>query len=128
MLTELTVGGLIFHIMSLEPKIPDVMAAPNVIFKFKEHNILIGENSVRQPIIGYGYDFNIVNHNTATIDFKLGGYFQEVKPFRDRGIKLPFEEFMPIMGLELDMPITKNFALTTVITPLMTFSGVTFRF
>ena len=128
MLTELTVGGLIFHIMSLEPKIPDVMAAPNVIFKFKEHNILIGENSVRQPIIGYGYDFNIVNHGTATIDFKLGGYFQEVKPFRDRGIKLPFEEFMPIMGLELDMPITKNFALTTVITPLMTFSGVTFRF
>lgn len=128
MLTELTVGGLIFHIMSLEPKIPDVMAAPNVIFKFKEHNILIGENSVRQPIIGYGYDFNLVNHPTATIDFKLGGYFQEVKPFRDRGIKLPFEEVMPIMGLELDMPITKNFALTTVITPLMTFSGVTFRF
>ena len=128
MLTELTVGGLIFHIMSVEPAIPDTMAAPNVIFKFKEHNILIGENSVRQPIIGYGYDFNIVNHNTATIDFKLGGYFQEVKPFRDRGIKLPFEEFMPIMGLELDMPITKNFALTTVITPLMTFSGVTFRF
>ena len=128
MLTELTVGGLIFHIMSVEPAIPDVMAAPNVIMKFDKHNILLGENSVREPIVGYGYDINLVTHDTAVIDFKLGGYFQEVKPFRDRGVKLPFHEFMPIMGFELDFPISESVALTTMVTPLMTFSGITFRF
>jgi hypothetical protein len=35
---------------------------------------------------------------------------------------------MPIMGFELDFPVTDNVALTTMITPLMTFSGITFRF
>ena len=128
MLTELTVGGLIFHTLSLEPQIPDVMVSPNVVMKFENHNVLLGENSVREPIVGYGYDFNIVNHPTATIDFKLGGYFQEEQPFRDRGIILPFNEFMPIMGFEIDFPISDSIALTTMITPLMTFSGITFRF
>tara|TARA_A100001201_G_scaffold143281_1_gene144253 strand:- start:1048 stop:1434 length:387 start_codon:yes stop_codon:yes gene_type:complete len=128
MLTELTVGGLIFHIMSVEPQIPDTMIAPNVIMKFNEHNILLGENSVREPIVGYGYDFNIIDHANGSIDFKLGGYFQEVKPFRDRGVTLPFDEFMPIMGLEVDLPITKNVAVSTTITPLMTFTGLTFKF
>ena len=46
MITELTVGGLIFHTLSLEPAIPDVMVAPNVIMKFDNHNVLLGENSV----------------------------------------------------------------------------------
>jgi len=128
MLTELTIGGLIFHIMSVEPQIPDTMIAPNVIMKFNEHNILLGENSVREPIVGYGYDFNIIDHANGSIDFKLGGYFQEVKPFRDRGVKLPFDEFMPIMGLEVDLPITDNVAVSTTITPLMTFTGLTFKF
>ena len=128
MITELTVGGLIFHIMSVEPQIPDTMIAPNVIMKFNEHNILLGENSVREPIVGYGYDFNIIDHANGSIDFKLGGYFQEVKPFRDRGVTLPFDEFMPIMGLEVDLPITKNVAVSTTITPLMTFTGLTFKF
>ena len=128
MLTELTIGGLIFHTLSLEPQIPDVMVSPNFILKYEQHNVLLGANSVREPIIGYGYDFNIVNHPTATIDFKLGGYFQEEQPFRDRGIILPFNEFMPIMGFEIDFPISDSIALTTMITPLMTFSGITFRF
>jgi len=128
MLTELTLGGLIFHTLSLEPQIPDVMVAPNVLMKFNNHNVLLGENSVREPIVGYGYDFNLITHDTAVIDFKLGGYFQEEKPFRDKGIKLPFHEFMPVMGFELDFPISESVALTTMITPLMTFSGITFRF
>tara|TARA_Y100000004_G_scaffold172509_1_gene209406 strand:+ start:243 stop:629 length:387 start_codon:yes stop_codon:yes gene_type:complete len=128
MITELTVGGLIFHVMSLEPAIPDTMVAPNFIFKVKEHNFLIGENSVRQPIVGYGYDFNLVDHANGSIDFKLGAYIQDEKPFRDRGIKLAFDSFMPIMGFEFDLPINKNVAVTTTITPLMTFTGVTFKF
>jgi len=128
MLTELTVGGLIFHIMSVEPAIPDVMAAPNVIMKFDEHNILLGANSVREPIIGYGYDLNLVTHDTAVIDFKIGAYLQDDQPFKDRGIKLAFNKIMPVMGFEIDFPITDNIAATTMITPLMTFSGVTFRF
>ena len=128
MLTELTLGGLIFHVISVEPKIPDVMVSPNVIMKFEEHNILLGANSVRQPIFGYGYDFNIIDHPTATIDFKLGAYIQDERHFRDIGIKLPFHNFMPVMGFELDFPISDNVALTTMITPLMTFSGITFRF
>ena len=128
MITELTVGGLIFHVMSLEPAIPDTMVAPNFIFKVKEHNFLIGENSVRQPIIGYGYDVPLVSHATGNIDFKIGGYFQEEKPFRDIGVKLPFHEFMPVLGFETDLPITDKIDLTTTITPLMTFTGITFRF
>ena len=32
------------------------------------------------------------------IDFKLGGYIQEEKPFRDIGIKLPFHEFYAYYG------------------------------
>ena len=128
MLTELTVGGLIFHIMSVEPAIPDTMAAPNVIMKFNEHNILLGENSVRAPIVGYGYDFNLVDHANGSIDFKLGAYIQDEKPFRDRGVKLPFNSVMPIMGFEVDLPITDNVAVSTTITPLMTFTGLTFRF
>ena len=128
MLTELTVGGLIFHIMSVEPAIPDVMASPNVIMKFDKHNILLGENSVRQPIIGYGYDFNLITHDTAVIDFKIGAYLQDEKPFNDIGVTVPFDSFMPIMGFEIDLPITKNLAVTTMITPLMAFSGITFRF
>ena len=128
MLTELTVGGLIFHIMSVEPQIPDTMVAPNVIMKFNEHNILIGENSVREPIVGYGYDFNLVDHANGSIDFKLGAYIQDEKPFRDRGLVLPFDSFMPIMGFEVDLPITENVAVSTTITPLMTFTGLTFKF
>ena len=128
MLTELTVGGLIFHIMSVEPAIPDTMVAPNIIMKFDEHNVLLGENSVRAPIIGYGYDFNIVDHANGSIDFKLGAYIQDEKPFRDRGVTLPFDSVMPIMGFEVDLPITKNVAVSTTITPLMTFTGLTFRF
>ena len=128
MLTELTLGGVIFHLVSVEPKIPDVMAAPNVIMKFEQHNLLVGHNSVRKPIIGYGYDFNLVDHSTGTIDFKLGGYLQDSKPFRDIGIKVPFHTFMPIVGFEFDLPVTKNIAMTTVITPTMAFTGVTFRF
>ena len=128
MLTELTVGGLIFHIMSVEPAIPDTMAAPNVIMKFDKHNILLGENSVREPIVGYGYDFNIVDHANGSIDFKLGGYLQDDQPFKDRGIELAFNKFMPVMGFEVDLPITDNVAVSTTITPLMTFTGLTFRF
>jgi hypothetical protein len=128
MLTELTIGGLIFHTLSLEPAIPDVMTAPNVIMKFDNHNILIGENSVRKPIIGYGYDYNLVNHPTASIDFKLGAYIQDPQPFRDRGITLAFDAVMPIMGFELDLPLNDSIAITTTITPLMTFTGITFKF
>ena len=50
------------------------MAAPNVAMKFDKHNILLGENSVREPIVGYGYDFNIVDHANGSMNFKLGGY------------------------------------------------------
>ena len=128
MITELTVGGLIFHIMSVEPAIPDTMAAPNVIFKVKEHNFLLGENSVREPIIGYGYDFNLIDHANGSIDFKLGAYLQDDQTFKDRGIKLAFNKFMPIMGFEVDLPINKNVAVSTTITPLMTFTGLTFKF
>ena len=128
MLTELTVGGLIFHIMSVEPAIPDTMVAPNVIMKFDEHNFLLGENSVREPIVGYGYDFNLIDHANGSIDFKLGAYLQDDQTFKDIGIKLIFNDFMPIMGFEIDLPINKNVAVTTTITPLMTFTGLTFRF
>ena len=128
MLTELTVGGLIFHTLSLEPAIPDVMVAPNVIMKFDNHNVLLGENSVRQPIVGYGYDYNIINYDTVNIDFKLGGYFQQEQPFRDIGINLPFHEFMPVMGFDIDFAISDKVDLTTTITPLMTFTGFTFKF
>ena len=128
MLTELTVGGLIFHTLSLEPQIPDVMVAPNVIMKFDNHNVLLGENSVRQPIVGYGYDYHIIDHDAVKIDFKVGGYFQEEKPFRDIGISLPFHEFMPILGFDIDFAISDKVDLTTTITPLMTFTGLTFRF
>ena len=128
MLTELTVGGLIFHIMSVEPAIPDTMVAPNVIMKFDEHNFLLGENSVREPIIGYGYDFNLIDHANGSIDFKIGAYLQDDQTFKDKGIKLIFNDFMPIMGFEIDLPINKNVAVTTTITPLMTFTGLTFRF
>lgn len=128
MLTELTLGGLIFHVMSVEPQIPDVMFAPNVVMKFENHNILLGENSVREPIVGYGYDINLVDHANGSIDFKLGAYLQDEKPFRDRGLTLPFDSFMPVMGFEFDFPVNDNVALTTLITPLMTFSGITFRF
>ena len=128
MLTELTVGGLIFHIMSVEPQIPDTMVAPNVIMKFNEHNILIGENSVREPIVGYGYDFNLIDHANGSIDFKLGAYLQDDQTFKDKGIKLAFNNFMPIMGFEVDLPINKHVAVSTTITPLMTFTGLTFKF
>ena len=128
MITEITLGGLIYHLVSVEPAIPDVMVAKNLIIKSKQHNILLGENSVRQPIIGYGYDVPLVSHATGNIDFKIGGYFQEEKPFRDIGVKLPFHEFMPVLGFEFDLPITDKVQLTTTITPLMTFTGITFRF
>ena len=128
MLTELTVGGLIYHIVSVEPKIPDVMASPNVVMKFENHNILLGANSVREPIIGYGYDYNLVDHATGSIDFKIGGYFQEEKPFRDIGVNLPFHEFMPVIGFEFALPINDKVDMTTLITPLMSFTGITFKF
>ena len=128
MLTELTLGGLIFHIVSVEPQIPDVMATPNVIMKFDNHNLLLGTNSVRKPIIGYGYDVPIVRHESGNLDFKIGGYLQDQKPFRDIGVKLPFHSFMPVLGFETDFPITDNVQLTTTITPLMSFTGITFRF
>ena len=128
MITGLTVGGLIYHIVSVEPAIPDTMAAPSAIIRIDNHNLLLGENSVREPIIGYGYDFNLVSHDTGSINFKLGGYFQEQKPFIEKGIQLPFHSFMPIMGFEFNMPLSKKLDVTTVITPLMTYTGLTFRF
>ena len=128
MITELTLGGLVFHIVSVEPAIPDTMFAKNLIIKSEQHNILLGENSVRKPIFGYGYDVPLISHATGNVDFKIGGYIQEEKHFRDKGVSLPFHNFMPILGFEVDMPITKNVAISTTITPLMTFTGLTFRF
>ena len=128
MITELTVGGLIYHIVSVEPAIPDTMVAKNLIIKSGQHNILLGENSVRKPIFGYGYDYNLIDHVTGSINFKIGAYLQDEKPFNDIGVTVPFDSFMPVLGFEFNLPMSDSVALTTTITPLMTFTGVTFRF
>lgn len=128
MITEITLGGLIYHLVSVEPAIPDVMVAKNLIIKSGQHNILLGENSVRKPIFGYGYDVPIVSHVTGSINFKIGAYLQDEKHFNDIGVTVPFHNFMPVMGFEFNLPMSDSVALTTTITPLMTFTGVTLRF
>ena len=63
MLTELTVGGLIFHIMSVEPQIPDTMAAPNVIMKFDKHNISINRNKGKNFFLLSSFKKNKKKHS-----------------------------------------------------------------
>ena len=123
MITELVVGGLVHHFTDVTP-IENTSLRLNAIAKVNNFNILIGENSIKEPIYGFGYDIPV----NPILDFKVGAYFQDSSKFLDYGYVIPTGNVMPIIGLEFDIPITDNIGITTTVTPLMSFTGLSFRF
>jgi len=121
MINELIIGGLVHHFTDVTP-IENTSFRYNAIAKVNDFNILVGQNSIKDPIYGFGYDIAL----TQNLDFKLGAYFQDGNKFLDYGYYVP--NVMPIIGLEFDIPLTKNIGVTTTITPLMSFTGLSFRF
>ena len=123
MINELIIGGLVHHFTDVTP-IENTSLRLNAVVKVNEFNILVGENSIKEPIYGFGYDVPINNF----LDFKFGAYFQDSSKFLDYGYVIPTGNVMPIIGLEFDIPITDNIGITTTVTPLMSFTGLSFRF
>ena len=132
MINELIVGGLIHHIMhDRSLPFPSTMLRTNVAIKWENRvNFLIGENSIGEGIVGIGYDIPIALHPTlGSINFKIGAYFQDEHEFEYRNIITPFScDIVPILGVEVNIPYNDYIGVTTTITPIITFTGIYFRF
>jgi hypothetical protein len=124
MITEIIVGGLISHFASPAPGIDQFSLQPNMIVKMGSVNVLAGNNSISEPIYGAAYDFNI---NTYT-DFKIGGYIHDATKFNNYQVSLPFGDFMPVIGVEFNLPITDKIGFSQTVTPLFGFSGISYNF
>lgn len=123
MINELIIGGLVHHFTDVTP-IENTSLRLNAIAKVNDFNILVGQNSIKEPIYGFGYDIPV----NRFLDFKVGAYFQDSSKFLDYGFVIPTGNVMPIVGMEFDIPITHNIGITTTVTPLMSFTGLSFRF
>ena len=122
-MVELLLGGLIYHIQPVPKTIERTSFQKNVIVKIDNTNILMGNNSIGKPIVGLGYDVEL-NKN---VDFKIGGYIQDETEFNKKGVSIVTGDFMPIVGLEFKMALSKNVSLNTFVSPLITFTGISFR-
>ena len=132
MVTELIVGGLIHHIV-FATNLPfnATMFRSNVVIKWENKvNLLLGENSIREPIIGIGYDIPAAAHPTlGTINLKVGAYFQDQNKFEDLRVQTPLGcDIMPIIGVEINIPYNDRWGVSTLITPAITFTGIKFKF
>jgi hypothetical protein len=132
MVNELIVGGLIHHIIyDTEMPFKATMLRSNVIIKWENRvNLLLGENSMEDGIIGIGYDVPVASHPTlGSINMKVGAYLQDDSKFEDYGIQTPLGcDVMPILGLEFNLPYNDKWGISTLITPAITFTGLRFTF
>ena len=119
---EIILGGLIFHYQAVT-NVKQTSFQKNMIVKYNNINLLVGNNSISKPIYGLGYDFKISDHT----NFKVGGYIQDETDFNNLGVELSTGDFMPVVGIEHNFPITERISLTNMITPLIIFSGVRFK-
>ena len=110
-MTEIFIGGLLHHWIDTTP-VETTSFKFNAIVKVNNYNLLVGKNSINKPIYGFGYDF--------------GGYVQDSAPFIEYGYEVP--PIVPIIGLDISIPLTENVSLTTLITPLLSFTGVSISF
>ena len=120
-MTEIFIGGLLHHWVDTTP-VETTSFKFNAIIKVNNYNLLVGKNSINKPIYGMGYDFKF----TEYVDFKFGGYIQDPKPFIEYGYEVP--PIVPIIGLDISIPLTENISLTTLVTPLLSFTGVSISF
>ena len=132
MVTEMIVGGLIHHIIYNE-ELPfnATMFRSNVVLKWENRvNLLLGENSIGEGIVGLGYDIPVAAHPTlGHINFKVGAYIQDENKFEDYGIVTPLGcDIMPILGAEIYIPYNDKWGVSTLITPAITFTGIHFKF
>ena len=121
---KIILGGLIHHVVEVEG-IKTTQFQQNVIVKVNRYNLLAGNNSIGEPIIGVGYDVPLgsTDHN-----FKIGTYYQDAKGFKDIGVVAP--TFMPVLGLELNFYASDDdmIGLSQFVSPIITFTGLTIRF
>jgi len=132
MITDLIVGGLIHHIV-YDKSMPfdAIMFQPNIIVKWDSKvNLLVGKNSIDDPIFGIGYDFPIAAHpRLGSINLKLGAYFQDQNKFDDLKLETPLScDVMPIFGVEFNIPYNDTAGISTILTPGILFTGIHFRF
>lgn len=120
-MTELILGGLIYHFQSI-PNIKQTSFQRNAILKFDKINVLTGNNSIGKPIIGLGYDLKLSRY----ANLKIGGYYQDSKGFEARGVSAP--SFMPVVGLEINIPVYRGVFLNQFISPIITFTGIGIKF
>ena len=125
MVTEIILGGLIFHPYSVPSNMQQTSLQSNIIVKDELNiNYLVGHNSISQPIFGIAHDIKINDY----MNFKYGGYLQDASEFEQRNISIPVGDFMPIIGLEFNNKIADNFGIVNVITPYLTFTGISYEF
>ena len=124
MVDSILLGGLIMHIMPQPEPVERVSFQKNAIIKTNNINLLIGNNSIGKFIYGAGYDFKLKNN----LNFKIGGYIQDETEFNKLGVEVATADFMPIIGLEYKLYLTRNISLTNIITPLITLSGLEYHF
>lgn len=124
MIKSIIIGGLITHILPQPGAIERVQWQPNVVLKMERVDLLAGHNSIGEPIVGAAYNWAIEEN----LDFKLGAYFQDKTQFRKRGVDLQTGEIMPVGGIEWRIPITDRVKLTNIITPIITFHGISVDF
>lgn len=120
MIKELLIGGLLTHMLPVPPKIERTSTKTIVMVEFDSGvNVMVGQNSIGKPIAGLGIDFPL----TPRTDFKVGAYVQNSKEFHKYDAYMVFGDIVPVLGFEVDFPLTKNVSLSTIITPPVLFMG-----
>ena len=124
MITELILGGLIHHVVPVEG-IKTTQFQQNAIIKIDKVNVLVGNNSIGQPIAGIGYDVPI---GESQHKLKVGTYYQDATKFKEIGVVAP--TLMPVIGLELNFYASDDdsVGISQFISPIITFTGITVRF
>ena len=120
---ELIVGGIVHHIRPVH-NIETTSFKRNAIIKIDRLNVMIGKNSINKPLAGLAYDYKI----SENVNFKVGGYVQDETDFNHRGVSIATGDFMPIVGFEINIPLSDRIGIDTFVSPLITFTGIKFKF
>ena len=123
MITEIILGGVVHHLISVPSQIETTAFRPNIIVKSHKINVLVGTNSIKEPIVGAALDvpFNKVN-------FKIGAYLQDNNKFEDIGVKIKVGDVMPVLAVEYTIPINKKWGITTLASNFIAFGGINYKF
>ena len=124
MITEIIIGGFLFHTFPVPKPVKQNSFQKNLIIKSGQFNFMVGDNSIGESILGLGYDFKM----SENLNFKIGGYIQDTSKFEDLGVDYLFGDLVPIVGFEYSIPINKTIGISTIITLPVIYTGLSVRF